>query len=101
MGRSLHAGKTGTRAAASRRMANQKQTGSQPQERSEPAKKTGTEWPHNPPLPSREEDPTGEGDALRSKAHPGDDTVFAANADDTKPNSAPKKKETSAPKKTN
>lgn len=39
-----------------------------------------TEWPHNPPLPPRELDPTGEGDALRSKAHPGDDTVFAANA---------------------
>ncbi|UJR86030.1 hypothetical protein [Sandaracinus amylolyticus] len=70
-------------------MPNQKQAGSQPQERSEPAKKTGTEWPHNPPLPSREEDPTGEGDALRSKAHPGDDTVFAANADETEP----KKKE--------
>ena len=39
-----------------------------------------TDWPHNPPLPPRELDPTGEGDALRSKAHPGDDTVFAANA---------------------
>lgn len=39
-----------------------------------------TEWPHNPPLPPRELDPTGEGDALRSKGHPGDDTVFAANA---------------------
>ncbi|AKF10564.1 hypothetical protein [Sandaracinus amylolyticus] len=83
-------------------MANQKQAGSQPQERSEPAKKTGTEWPHNPPLPSREEDPTGEGDALRSKAHPGDDTVFAANADDEKkPNSAPKKKEDNQQKKPN
>lgn len=73
-------------------MANQKQTGSaQPKERPEPTKKTGTEWPHNPPLPTREEDPSGEGDALRSKAHPGDDTVFGANADEKKPSAQPQR----------
>lgn len=53
-------------------MANQKDIHASDDER--------TEWPHNPPLPPRELDPSGEGDALRSKAHPGDDTVFAANA---------------------
>ncbi|MDQ3034508.1 MAG: hypothetical protein M3Y87_19015 [Myxococcota bacterium] len=50
--------------------------------RSEPQTKNPTEWPENPPLPPREIDPSGEGDALRTKAHPGDDTVFAANADE-------------------
>ena len=44
-------------------------------------KKNETEWPKNPPLPPREIDPTGEGDALRKKAGPGDDTVFEANED--------------------
>ena len=59
-------------------MGNQKQTRSDPQERNEPSH-ASTEWPHNPPLPPREIDPSGEGDALRSVGHPGDDTVFAAN----------------------
>jgi hypothetical protein len=49
--------------------------------RSEPQTRHETEWPNDPPLPPRELDPSGEGDALRARAHPGDDTVFAANAD--------------------
>jgi hypothetical protein len=38
-----------------------------------------SEWEIHPPLPPREIDPSGEGDALKTRAHPGDDTVFAAN----------------------
>jgi hypothetical protein len=51
-----------------------------------------TEWPHNPPLPSRDEDPDGEGDALRSVAAPGDDLVFAANADEEEEKAKKQKK---------
>lgn len=46
---------------------------------------TTTEWPHNPPLPPRELDPEGEGDALRKVAAPGDDIVFEANAERPEP----------------
>lgn len=56
--------------------------------RSEPQTKTENEWRNDPPLPPRELDPSGEGDALRSHAHPGDDTVFGANVD-SKKKSAP------------
>lgn len=43
-----------------------------------------SEWEIHPPLPPREVDPSGEGEALRTHAHPGDDTVFAANAEKAK-----------------
>lgn len=57
--------------------------------RSEPhTKQTPTEWPDNPPLPPPELDPSGEAETLRAHAHPGDDTVFAANADEGDENEA-------------
>ena len=61
--------------------------------RSEPQTNTEHEWP-DAPLPPRELDPNGEGDALRSHAHPGDDTVFAANAE---PKEAKQRKNAPAP----
>lgn len=51
----------------------------EPRPREEPPTEGATEWPHDPPLPPREIDPSGEGDRLRTRAHPGDDTVFGAN----------------------